>query len=54
MSRDEWRRIVDQMISRGAKATPSERRVIVDYLARHLGAPPHSKPNGAQGTRNEP
>ena len=53
MSRGEWQRIVDQMISRGAKANPAERRVIIDYLARHMGAA-RSKPGGSTGTRNEP
>lgn len=33
----EWKTIVDKMISRGAKLTPGEETVVVDYLATTFG-----------------
>jgi quinoprotein glucose dehydrogenase len=35
MSKEGWQDVVDEMISRGAKATPSEARTVVDYLSKH-------------------
>jgi hypothetical protein len=36
MSRQEWGLIIDQMVERGAKMTHSERRTILNYLAKNL------------------
>ncbi|MFZ0532694.1 MAG: hypothetical protein WAM09_05905 [Anaerolineales bacterium] len=33
----EWKTIVDLMINRGAKLTPGEETVVVDYLATTFG-----------------
>lgn len=35
--RQGWTEIVDRMITWGAPITPDERRVIIEYLLRHLG-----------------
>ncbi|HTS25297.1 MAG TPA: PQQ-binding-like beta-propeller repeat protein [Bryobacteraceae bacterium] len=45
MSRQEWKDVVDDMVSRGAAADAQEIRAIVDYLAAHLG--------GAAGSRRK-
>lgn len=37
MSRQEWGFIIDQMVERGAKITRSDRRTILNYLAKNLG-----------------
>jgi cytochrome c5 len=36
MSRAEWGFIIDQMVERGAKISRSERRIILNYLAKNL------------------
>lgn len=35
--REGWTEIVDRMITWGAPITPDERRVIIEYLIKHLG-----------------
>jgi hypothetical protein len=35
-TRQGWTELVDEMIFKGAKATPRERRQIIDYLARNF------------------
>jgi alcohol dehydrogenase (cytochrome c) len=37
MTRDHWQREVDDMVSRGAKGTPDEIALTVDYLSKHFG-----------------
>ena len=35
-TRKGWTELVDEMILKGAKATPRERREIIDYLSRNF------------------
>jgi len=35
-TRRGWTELVDEMIEKGAQATPRERRQIIDYLTRHF------------------
>jgi quinohemoprotein ethanol dehydrogenase len=37
MDRESWKGVVDNMVSRGAIATPQEVNLIVDYLAKNFG-----------------
>lgn len=39
MSKERWGAVVDDMVSRGAKATDAEIDQIVDYLAANFGKP---------------
>jgi len=39
MDRQEWGFIIDQMVERGAKINRSDRRTILNYLAKNLGVP---------------
>jgi cytochrome c5 len=39
MNRQEWGFIIDEMVERGAKINRSDRRTILDYLAKNLGTP---------------
>ena len=34
---DEWKSIVDKMIAKGARLTPEEEAVVVEYLATNFG-----------------
>jgi hypothetical protein len=36
-SKEEWAAIVDDMISRGMKASPEDVKFIINYLAEHYG-----------------
>ena len=38
LNRDSWKKMVDNMVERGAVATPEELSAIVDYLAKNFGA----------------
>jgi quinoprotein glucose dehydrogenase len=37
LSREGWSDALQEMIARGARATPSERRTVIDYLTKHYG-----------------
>jgi cytochrome c-type biogenesis protein CcmH/NrfF len=37
LSAADWKSIVDSMIARGAKLTPDEETLVVDYLAANYG-----------------
>ena len=39
MTKERWSAVVDDMVSRGAKATDAEIDQIVDYLAANFGKP---------------
>ncbi len=38
MTRESWKRTVDNMVERGARGTPQELNAIVDYLSKNFGA----------------
>jgi quinoprotein glucose dehydrogenase len=37
MTRVQWSAVIDNMVARGAKATPAQVAVILQYLTRHFG-----------------
>jgi cytochrome c-type biogenesis protein CcmH/NrfF len=37
LSASDWSTVADQMISRGAKLTPAEKTIVVNYLATNYG-----------------
>jgi hypothetical protein len=39
MGADEWEKVVDDMIARGARGSNGEARAVVEYLAKNLGKP---------------
>src|ERR1041385_4497861 len=49
LSRAGWENVVDNMISRGAKATPDEQEQIVDYLTSNFGIGKRAPKNAASG-----
>jgi putative heme-binding domain-containing protein len=49
LSRAGWGNVVDNMISRGAKATPDEQEQIVSYLTANFGVGRRAPKNAASG-----
>src|SRR5690349_1649298 len=49
LSRAGWENVVDNMISRGAKATPDEQEQIVSYLTANFGVGRRAFKNAASG-----
>lgn len=52
LSHAGWENVVDNMISRGAKATPDEQEQIVRYLTANFGIGTPAPQNGASGEQS--